>query len=68
MKVWKMLNILSTIDEIFQSIMSPTLEEKQCGGTATFGNSDDAGLKVDGIEWASATERVVVVSLPVAIK
>jgi len=51
--------ILSTIDEICQSIVSPTLEEKQCGGTATFGNSDDVGWKVDGIEWVSATERDV---------
>ena len=30
--------ILSTLDDIFRSIMPPTLEENQCAGKSIFGN------------------------------
>jgi len=49
--------ILSMLGDIFRSIMSPTLEENQCAGTATFGNSDNGDLKADGRDGLSQCER-----------
>ena len=51
--------LFSIADGILRSIMVQTLEKKKCGGTATFEYNEDGGLKVDGMDWMSATEQVV---------